>query len=451
MDGVTNVRDLTAGPVARKLYRFALPIICTNLLQAVYNVVDMVIVGRFLGSAGITAVNVGGQVVMIVFVIISAYSNAEAVVVGQLTGAGRKKDIPAAVNTTLIFSLVMAAVLMMGVITLSTPLLTALNVPEEAFDGAKSYLVVYMCGTFFVYIYNALYGLLRGIGESTAPMVFAIVSTGVNIALDVLFVAVLSLGTGGAALATVLSQALSMTLMIVFVLKRVSVYQFLLKEFRIARHWLKETLKVGFPQMCQFVLTNISFLLLSALINRYGVQAAAAAGATNKIYTFAVLPAQAMMAAIVTLTAQNLPGKDYRRILRGLGYGILLATLIAAAVWILCELFPGQLLGVFTTEAGVIEVGIPFMRIFICCILIENVMFCVNGLLTGSGYTHITMIGALIAAFVVRYALAWVLSQRTAMGFNGIALSYVFAPCATLGIGGVFALTGRWKRPRVKM
>ncbi len=451
MSGVTDVRDLTTGPVARKLYRFALPIICTNLLQAVYNVVDMVIVGRFLGSAGITAVNVGGQVVMIVFVIISAYSNAEAVVVGQLTGAGRQKEISRAVNTTLIFSLVMAAALMIGIIGCSTPLLTALNVPEEAFDGAKSYLIVYMCGTFFVYIYNALYGLLRGIGESTAPMVFAIVSTAVNIVLDVLFVAVLSLGTGGAALATVLSQALSMCLMIVFVLKKVTVYQFLLKEFRVVRHWLTETLKVGFPQMCQFVLTNISFLLLSALINSYGVQAAAAAGATNKVYTFAVLPAQAMMAAIVTLTAQNLPGKDYKRILRGLGYGILLAAVIAVAVCIICELFPGQLLGIFTTEAGVIEIGIPFMRIFILCILIENVMFCVNGFLTGAGYTHITMIGALIAAFVVRYALAWILSQKTAMGFNGIALSYVFAPCATLGIGGIFAMTGRWKRPRVKM
>ncbi len=451
MDGVTDVRDLTAGPVARKLYRFALPIICTNLLQAVYNVVDMIIVGRVLGSAGITAVNVGGQVVMIVFVIVSAWSNAEAVVVGQLTGAGKHTEVAKAVNSALIFSVLMAAALMVGIIGLSTPLLQALNVPDEAFDGAKNYLIIYMCGTFFVYIYNVLYGLLRGIGESTAPMIIAVVSTAANIVLDVLFVAVLSLGTGGAALATVVAQALSMCLILGFVLKKVSVYQFVLKEFRIAKHWLSETLKVGFPQMCQFVLTNISFLLLSALINRFGVEAAAAAGATNKVYTFAVLPAQAMMAAIVTLTAQNLPGKDYKRILRGLGYGILLATVIAVAVWILCEIFPGQLLSVFTTETGVIEIGIPFMRIFICCILIENVMFCVNGFLTGAGYTHITMIGALIAAFVVRYALAWILSQKTAMGFNGIALSYVFAPCATLGIGGIFALTGRWKRPRVKM
>ncbi len=448
--GKTDYRDLTTGPVARKLYRFALPIIVTNLLQAIYNVVDMIIVGRFLGSSGITAVNVGGQVVMIVFVIINAYANSESVLVGQMVGAGNKKEIPCVVNTTLIFSLILAVVLMAGIIGLSTPLLYALNVPEEAFAGTKSYLIIYMCGTLFVYIYNVLYGLLRGIGESMRPMMFALVSTVLNIVLDYLFVGILSLGAGGAALATILSQMTSMILMIVYVLRKVSVYHFIWKEFHIVKNWLKENLKIGFPQMCQFVLTNISFLLISALINSYGVQAAAAAGATNKIYTFAVLPAQAIMAAAVTLTAQNLPGKNFKRIRRGMAFGILLSLIIGILVWGLCEIFPGQLLSAFTAEAGVLAVGIPYMRIFVWVILIENVMFCFNGLLTGAGYTHITMIGALITAFVLRFGLAYIFSGMTALGFNGIALAYVVAPCFQLLLGGFFTLSGRWKKPRVK-
>ncbi len=450
MGKVKAVGDLTVGPVAAKLYRFALPIICTNLLQAIYNVVDMIIVGRFLGSTGITAVSVGGQVVMIVFSVINAFANAEAVQVGQLVGAGNKKEIPKVVNTTTIFALVVAAVLMVGIIGFSEPLLQALNVPEEAFESTRRYLIVYMCGTFFVYLYNVFYGLLRGIGESMAPMVFAIISTVTNIFLDYLFVAVLPLGTAGAALATITAQALSMTMILIFVSKRVTVYRFVLREFHIVKNWLGQTIQIGFPQMLQFVLTNLSFLLISALINSYGVDAAAAAGAINKVYTFAVLPGQAMMAAIVTMTAQNLPGKNYKRICAGLGYGSLLAFLIAAAVWLICELFPGQILAVFTTEAGVAEIGIPFMRFFIWCILIENVMFCVQGLLTGAGYTHITMIASLVSAFLVRYALAYVLSGMTPLGFNGIALSYVIAPCASIAISGGYSLTGRWKKPRVR-
>ncbi len=444
-----DYRDLTTGPMARKLYRFALPIIAINLLQAVYNVVDMAIVGRFLGSAGITAVTVGGQVVMIVLVIINAYSNAESMLVGQLVGADRKKEIPGVVNTTLLFSIIFAAALIVGIIVFANPLLRILDVPEEAFDGARSYLIIYMCGTFFVYIYNVLYGLLRGLGESIRPMIFALISTCVNIVLDYLFVGVFSIGTGGAALATILAQALSMILIIIYVTRKIPVYQFVLKEFRIIRERLRELVKVGFPQMCQFVLTNISFLLVIALINGYGVQAAAAAGATNRIYTFASLPSQAIMVALVTMTAQNLPGKNFQRIRRGMGYGTLLSTIIGVGVFAVCELFPGQLLSLFTDETGVLGVGIPYMHIFAFVILIENVMFCINGLLTGAGYTQITMIAALVAAFGVRLGGAYLLSGLTPMGFNGIALAYVIAPCAQLAITGFFALSGRWKTPRV--
>lgn len=448
--GRMDVKDLTTGSVAGKLYRFALPIIFTNLLQAIYNVVDMIIVGRFLGSPGMTAVTVGGQITMIVFVIINAYSNAESVLVGQLVGAGNEKEIPKVVNSTLIFALIIGAILMVGIIGLSNPLLHGMNVPEEAFAGTRSYLIIYIAGTFFVYIYNVLYGLLRGIGESMAPMVFAIISTIVNVVLDILFVGVFPLGAGGAALATILSQALSMILMILFVRRKVTVFRFSRKEFRIVKERLGQLIKVGLPQMCQFVLTNISFVLISALINSYGVEASAAAGASNRIYNFVILIGQAMMAAIITLTAQNLPNKNYKRIRQGLGYGVLLTTVIGVILWIFCQVFPAQLLGAFTTEQAVIDIGVPFVRILVFAFLLENIMFCFFGILTGAGYTHITMICALSSAFLVRFAFSYVLSLNTPLGFNGIALAYVLAPCLALSIAGLYTLSGRWKRPRIR-
>lgn len=446
----SSMRDLTTGPIAKKLYRFALPIIFTNLLQAIYNVADMVIVGRFLGSTGMAAVSVGGQVAMIVLVVIMAYSNAEAVVVGQMSGAGNKAGIAKAANSMLVFAIIVSLCLTAAVIAFSGPLLHGLNVEAKAFADTRNYLIVYMCGTIFVYIYNALYGLLRGIGESTAPMIFAIISTVVNLVLDVIFVGFTPMGTAGAALATVISQVLSVVMMIVFIKKKITVFQFSRKEFRIDRTCLGQLIKVGLPQMCQFVLTNISFTLIGALINSYGVASAAAAGAANKIYNFGILPGQAVMAAIITMTAQNLPGKNYKRIFRGVGAGMILTLIIGFALMAVCQFLPEQLLGMFTNEAEVIAIGIPFMRILVWAFIIENIMFCFFGLLTGAGYTHITMISAMSGAFIIRLAFSHVLTRFSPLEFNGIALAYVLAPCLSIAIAGLFTLSGRWKKPRVK-
>lgn len=446
----SNMRDLTTGPVARKLYRFALPIILTNLLQAIYNVADMIIVGQFLGSTGMAAVSVGGQITMIVLVVVLAFSNAEAVVVGQMSGAGNREGIARTANSMLVFAVIISVCLSVAVIAFSTPLLHGLNVEAKAFADTRSYLIVYMCGTIFVYIYNSLYGLLRGIGESTAPMIFAIISTIVNLVLDVLFVGFTPLGTAGAALATVLSQVMTVIMMIVYIRKKITVYRFSWKELRIDKNCLGQLVKVGLPQMCQFVLTNLSFILIGALINSYGTESTAAAGAANKIYNFGILPGQAVMSGIITMTAQNIPGKNYKRIYQGVGAGMVLTLIIGFILMAICQLFPEQLLGFFTTEPEVIAIGIPFMRVLVWAFIVENIMFCFFGLLTGAGYTHITMISALTMAFAVRFTFAHILAKFSPMGFDGIALSYVLAPILGIAISGLFTLSGKWKKPRVK-
>ena len=448
---VSDMRDLTCGPVAKKLYRFALPIIFTNLLQAIYNVADMIIVGRFLGSTGMAAVSIGGQITMIVLVVIMAYSNAEAVVVGQMSGAGNKQGIAKTANSMLIFAIIVSLCLTAAIIAFSNPLLHGLNVEDKAFADTRNYLIVYMCGTIFVYIYNALYGLLRGLGESTAPMIFAIISTIVNLVLDVWFVGYTPLGTAGAALATVISQVLSVVMMVIFIKKKITVFRFSRAEFRMDKTCLGQLIKVGLPQMCQFVLTNISFILIGALINSYGTESTAAAGAANKIYNFGILPGQAIMAAIITMTAQNIPGKNYKRIYKGFGAGMVLTLIIGFGLMAVCQFLPEPLLGLFTTETQVIAIGIPFMRILVWAFILENIMFCFFGVLTGAGYTHITMISALSSAFAVRFAFSHILSRFTEWGFDGIALAYVLSPLLALAIAGLFMVSGRWKKPRVKV
>lgn len=446
-----NMFDLTTGSIAKKLYRFALPIIITNLLQAVYSLVDMMIVGRFVGPSGMVAVSVGGQITAIVFAIIMALANAESALVGQLLGKKNFEGINKLLHTMLTFTIVLAAIIIVVIIVFSGPILTALQVPEEAFVQTRQYLIIYILGTFFVYIYNDLYGMVRGAGVSFAPMLFVLLTTIINLVLDVIMVGPLQMDTAGAALATVCSQFLNMLFLLLYIKKKKLFFVFDVKLLKIAKEWLSPLLKIGLPQALQFSLTSFSFVLIASLINSFGVNPAAATGAVDRLYNIAVLPSQAMMAAIITFTAQNLPGKNYKRIRMGIFFGALLAVIIAGACLLVCELAPAFALGLFTEEAAVIEIGIRYLRIFAILFVIEAVMFTFYGALTGAGHTHITFSCALITAFVVRCIFSWGLCLGTDLGFYGIAVAYVLAPCVGVLISGLYLLSGKWKKSRVKI
>lgn len=446
----TDRRDLTAGGVGKKLVLFSLPILVTMLLQAVYNIVDMILVGRFLGAPGMSAVSVGGQVTLLVLCIVNGLSNGGAVCVGRLFGRRQLEKAHRLIGAFLSFLILLALAITAVMIVFRQPLLEGLDTPAESFQGAVDYLTVCMLGTVFVYVYNACYAVLRGIGESVRPMLIVLFTTVENVALDLLFLGVIPLGTGGAALATVLSQFTSMCLIIAYVRRRTGLFDFRPASFRLRGGSLGTVLKVGLPQACQFFLTNLSFLLIIALINGYGVDASAAAGAANKLLTFGILPGQALMSGIITLTAQNLPGKGYRRIIKGLFCGIGVSMACTAVVFLLCELSPALLYSIFTSDPGVAEVGVTYLRLLALCLLVENTMFCIFGVLTGAGYTLVTMACALISAFGVRYALAYVLSAFTPLGFNGIALAYSAAPLVGIIVGGGFLLSGRWKVSRLE-
>ena len=445
------VSDLTTGSIAKKLYRFALPIIITNLLQAVYSLVDMIIVGRFVVPSGMVAVSIGGQITMIVFCIVSALANAESALAGQLLGNKNTKGINELVHTMLSFTMIISVIIIAVIIIFCNPILHALQVPEDAFAQTRQYLIIYILGTFFVYIYNVLYGMLRGAGVSLAPMIFAAVSTAVNLVVDYILVKIAGMDVAGAALATILSQFLSMVMIIVYIRKKQLFFHLAPRLLQIRKQWLAPLLKIGLPQVLQFTLTSFSFVLISSLVNSFGTYSAAATGAVDRIYNIAVLPSQAMMAALITFTAQNLPGKDYKRIWKGIFWGALLAVIIAGACLVICETVPGNVLGFFTSNTDVIEIGARYLRIFAILFVVEAVMFTFYGALTGAGHTHITFSCAIITAFVIRCIFSWVLCRGTDLGFYGIAVAYVLAPCAGTLISGLYLASGRWKKPRVKI
>ena len=440
--------ELTGGDVRKKLLRFAAPIIISSLIQAVYGLVDMVTIGYFVGPAGMSAVSMGAQITNVVLVIIEGLSNGGTVAAGQLSGRGAQRELPKLMGTMLSFFILLALLLTAVLMAFARPLLSAINTPPEAFSQAVSYLLICAGGTVFVYVYNSMAAVLRGTGDSAAPMRVVIVTVVLNAALDLLLICVLKLGVIGAALATVICQIISVLLLAGYIRRKTELFDFRPASFRIDRGYLALTVKIGLPQAIQFVFASSSFVLMSGLVNVFGVEASAAAGAAAKIQLVANLPSQGMMAGLMALTAQNLAAAQPERVKRGMLTGMVFVTVINLLIFVLCMLAPRALFRIFTPEDAVIAVGVGYLRRMAFSFVLEGFMFCLCGVIAGAGYTPLTMCCGILSAFAVRYAVAWLLCRVLALGFNGIGLAYLAGPIVSSLIAGGFMLTGRWKTAR---
>lgn len=442
--------DLTVGSPGRKLLRFALPIIFINLLQAVYNVADMIIIGHWADAAAMAAVSTGGQVTTVILVVVTAIANGGTTLIGRSFSTGRTDSIKKLTGTMYSFVLVIALVLTVLGLVFSSELLRMLNIPDESYVSALWYLCICVAGTAAVYSYNVFYAVLRGIGESDTPLRIMLITTAENIFLDLLLVAVIPLGAAGAAAATVASQITSAALIGRRVCK-LGYFSFKGRWFGIKKDVLGPLMRICTPQVLQMLLTNSSFMLIGGIVNIFGVDCAAAAGAVTKIWNFTVLSGQAMMAALITVSAQNCAKGSYGYVLKALYAGAALTAGIGAVFTLLCELCPGFMLGLFTDDAAVVEAGITYLRYFAIGFIAENIMFCLFGVLTGSGHTMVPFACATISAYLIRYLLAWVFSHLTPLGFNGIGIAYSIAPFVSALICAAYIASGRWKQQNIRM
>ena len=444
-----RVTDLTTGNIGKKVVGFSAPIILSNLIQAVYGIVDMVTVGQFVGPSGMSAVSMGAQITTVILVMMNGLSNGTTVVAAQLAGQGRRDRVPLVLGTTLTFFSIVAVIITALTMALATPLLRAINTPAAAFEQAVQYLLICAAGTIFVYLYNNMAALLRGLGDSRTPMIIVIITVILNAILDVVFIVVFHLGAVGAALATVLCQLVSVVLLGAYVAKKAGLFDFRPSSFRIYGEYLKPILKIGLPQSIQFLFASSSFVFLSSLVNLYDVEASAAAGAAAKIQTIANLPAQGMMLGIMTMTAQNLAAEQPKRVTRGMGVGMAFSAGVSLVIFAVCMIFPQTVFRIFTPDAAVAAVGVGYLRCMAASFILEGVMFCMFGVISGSGYTPVTMCCGILSAFVARYSCAQLFSNVMGLGFNGIGLSYLAAPVFSTLICLGFILSGKWKSSRV--
>lgn len=439
--------NLTEGPILKLLLAFAVPIVLTNLIQQLYSMVDLVIIGQYVGSIGTVGVSTGGELSDIMTPIATAFASAGQVYIAQLMGAKNEKRVKETVGTLISLMTAVAIVCMLLVIFFCDEILGMLNCPQEAFAQAKAYMIITAVGMPFIFGYNAICGILRGMGESKRPLLFIIVAAVVNIFMDILLVAVFRMEAAGTAIATVLAQLGSFAAAFIYMYKRREQFDFELRlsYFRIRKEPLKIILMLGIPQFVRVSLVRFSMLWVNANINAFGLTVSATNSIGNKIYKFLEVFTQGVDNAAGAMIGQNLGAKKQDRA-RRVVWVTLGCTLCIAAVTIpMVLLMPRMLFGAFTSDTAVIEFGVTYLRILAVAIFVSSVISPFNAMVSGSGFVSLGFAIGILDGVVCRIGFSLLFAYGLGMG----ALGYFWATacCRVLPCLLCFAYfaSGKWR------
>lgn len=444
-----RLTDFTQGSIPRHLIAFSIPMFLGNLLQALYNTVDSIWVGRFLGPAALGAVSVGFPVIFALVAVVMGLTTAATVLVSQYYGARETDMVKRSIGNTLaLLTIASLVVSTLGLVFLR-PILTLINTPPELLGMAQSYLRIFIAGLIFMFMYNGLSSILRGLGDSRTPLVFLFYATVINIILDPLMIFGVwpfpRMGVAGAALATVIAQAISVLLLLRQVAKSSQFMPDSVRQWVLDRKLTFATFRIGLPAGIQQLMVSLGGLVLTSIINTFGATVVAAFGAASRLDQFAFMPAMSTSLAVSSLVGQNMGAGRFDRVRLTVRYGALLTGAITAMVSLVAVLAPQALLRLFTTDQAVLAAGATYLRIVGLSYVPLAVMFAINGALRGAGDTLPTMFTTLTALWLVRVPLARALSAVPSLGIRGVWIATALSPLVGLTGAYVYYLTGRWK------
>lgn len=445
----SQIQDFTKGKITKQLLVFVWPLFLSNLLQVVYNMVDMIVVGNVLGKVGISAVSVGGDVSHLLTFISMGFANAGQVLIARYIGAGERSKIGRFVGTMCGFLLACSLVLTALGLVFQDTLLNLMNTPAESYDGAVSYSTVCMTGLVFIYGYNVVSAILRGMGDSKHPFVFISIAAVLNLILDVIFVVGFELGAGGAALATVISQAVSFISCAIFLAKNKKQFELNIKLNHFIK-WdktmLSELVKLGTPMAIKTASIQFSKLFVNSWVNSYGVAVSAFSGIANKVANVSNLVSAAINTGGSTMVGQNLAAGEFERV-KSILKNLAAITLSVASVFsVLIVLFPDQVFGIFTTDAEVLSIAKGFIPIAVLLFFGSALRAVMNALLNGSGNYKINFVTAILDGIIMRIGLAVLFGLAFNMKHYGFWLGDAVAGFTPFFIGVVYYATGKWKR-----
>lgn len=439
--------DLTVGNITKKLIFFGTPLFLANLLQSFYSMVDMLVVGNVVGSTGLAAISNASMISFIINSIGIGLSTGGSVLIAQYKGARDLKGQKETVCSLIALSAAAAIIVTILGIWSYPYVFRVLHVPESAMKDACTYMFIVCCGTIFVFGYQAVCAIMRGLGDSKSPLYFVLVAAIVNIVLDIFLVGPCEMGTKGAAYATVFAQGSSFVFSAIHLRKKHDVFDIKIRSSAIKKDKIWAILDVGIPSAVQMAVVNVSFLIITGMLNIYGVEVAAASGIGLKINTFAGMPCWAVGQAVTSMAGQNMGAKKIDRVRKTTRTGLAVNLSVTLFSVILVQIFAGPVIRLFDPEnVAVVDLGILYLRI--CCSansLVYAAMYTFDSFATGVGAARLAMFNSLLDSVVVRLLAAWVLGTCAGMGFMGIYIGQALSPILPAIVGAVYFKKKRWE------
>jgi len=443
-------KDLTIGSIPRHLLIFSIPMLIGNLARTSYNIINIIWVGHLVGKDAVGAAGVSFPIIFVLIGVVIGMSLATTILVAQYYGAKRYDMVEKVVSNSFSLSLIIGAFFTIAGIVSSDFLLRLMETPHENFAMASSYLKLNLAGFIMLYLAFLINSILRGIGDTVTPLMFTCISMGMNVILDPFFIGGFGPfpfhGLNGAAYATLISQATSLVISIVYLNRKNHIVAFNLRKLILDKHITFLLFRIGLPSIFQQSLVSISTLFIATFVNAFGSAATNAFGAVGRIDMFVFLPAMSMGMAVSTLTGQNLGASKPERVKDIFKWGVVLTSSTTIFISLIVVFLSKPILIMFGlgNDANVMDIGITYLHIVGSCYVFFSIMFISNGIINGAGHTIITMVFSLLSLWVIRVPFSWLLS-KTSLGITGIwvaaALSFVVIMIVSLA----YYFSGRWK------
>ena len=425
---INDQSDFTQGSILKKLVTFMMPVLGALILQAAYGAVDLLVVGRFGSTSGLSAVSTGSQVLNLVTFVVIQTAMGITVLIARYLGEKKPEQIGSVIGGSAIVFTIISVVLFAVMVGFARPISILMQAPTEAVDLTTTYVRICGAGIFFIVAYNLLSAIFRGLGDSKSPLLFVLVACIINIFGDLALVAGLHMDAAGAAIATVAAQACSVVFAVILLMKKQLPFEITKKDFRLNIQ-CQRFLEIGLPLALQEFLTQISFLALCAFVNRLGLEASSGYGVACKIVNFAMLVPSALMQSMASFVSQNVGAGKLKRARQSMLTGIGVGLVVGCFVFALVMLKGDVLTGFFSTDEAVIQNGFAYLKGFAPETIVTAVLFSMIGYFNGNNKTVWVMTQGLIQTLLIRLPFAYIMSIQPNASLTMIGLA---APVSTM-------------------
>lgn len=438
------MKDLTDGKPARLILQFATPMLIGNVFQQLYNVVDSVIVGNFLGKEALAAVGASFPLLFMLISFVIGIASGSTIIISQFFGAKDMEQVKKAIDTMWVFLFFASLVVTALGIGFSGAIFELIKLPAEVMPQARLYFNVYLGGIVLFFGFNATSAILRGLGDSKTPLYFLVIATITNIVFDLLFILVFKWGIAGAAIATIISQGGAFITAVIYLNRTHPVFNLSWRKLEFDKFLFRKSLNIGLPSGLQQTFVSLGMLALFRIVNDFGTDTVAAYSVALRIDSLAALASMNFGAALSTYVGQNLGAKKPERVYAGLLATLKMSSFVSIAVTLIVVIFRHQLMALFTSDANVIAIGAGYLLIVCSFYVVFSAMFVIGGLLRGAGDTLIPMFITLFALWFIRIPSSWLLSRE--IGVSGVWWAIPLGWAIGAGLSWIYYLRGNWRK-----